>query len=104
MAKKTTISRGVKVSPGKASQMRERAGSSNVGKYKNVKQSAMAGTAGGASKGSYPINTKKRAKAALSYSRHAPNPEGIKSAVYKKYPGLKKRNDEREGKSKRKDT
>ena len=50
----------------------------------------MAGTAGGAPKGSYPINTEKRAKAALAYAHNAPNPSGIKEKVYSKYPSLKK--------------
>ncbi len=65
---------------------RKKAGGSNVGEYPGVKK--FAGPAGGAPKGSFPINTKKRAKAALSYARNAPNPAGIKSAVAKAYPGL----------------
>lgn len=89
MKKKITISKGVKVPLGKESAMNKRAGGSNVGKYKGVKQSAMAGTAGGAPKGSYPINTKKRAQAALAYAHNAPNPAGIKSKVYDKYPSLR---------------
>jgi len=89
MVKKTTIAKGVKVSPKKASKMRKRAGGSNVGKYKNVQTSDMAGKAGGAPSGSYPINTRKRAVAALAYAHNAPNPSGIKKAVYNKYPSLK---------------
>ena len=89
MAKKVTIAKGVKVSRGKESKMKQRAGGSNVGKYKGVKPSEMAGTAGGAPKGSYPINTKKRAKAALAYAHNAPNPAGIKRKVYEKYPSLR---------------
>lgn len=68
---------------------RKKPGGSNVGKYKNVPSNEFAGTAGGAPKGSFPINTKKRAKAALSYSRNAPNPQGIKDKVYREYPSLK---------------
>ena len=86
--KKVTVARGVKVSRGKEKKMEKKAGSSNVGKYKNVSPSDFAGSAGGASKYSYPINTRKRAKAALAYARNAPNPSGIKSKVYKKYPSL----------------
>ena len=51
------------------------------------------GPSGGAPKGSYPIPDKKHAKSALSLSHHAPNPNGIKQAVYKKYPELKKHSD-----------
>lgn len=69
---------------------RKKPGGSNVGKYKNVKKSDFAGTAGGAPAGSYPINTKKRAKSALKLSHNAPNPSGIKNKVYKEYPSLKK--------------
>lgn len=61
-------------------------GGSNVGKYPSVK--TFAGPAGGAPKGSFPINTRKRAIAALSYKRHASNPAGIKRAVCAKYPTL----------------
>ena len=69
--------------------MRKKEGGSNVGKYKKVSSDEFAGPSGGAPSGSYPINTKKRAKAALAYARNAPNPSGIKKAVYKKYPGMK---------------
>jgi hypothetical protein len=90
MAKsKVKIRKGLKVSPKKAAKMRKKPGGSNVGEYKNLPASDFAGPAGGAPKGSYPINTKKRAKAALSYAHNAPNPAGIKKKVYSKYPSLK---------------
>lgn len=89
MVKKVTIAKGVTVPRGKESELKERAGGSNVGKYKDVKPSEMAGTAGGAPKGSYPINTMKRARAALAYAHNAPNPAGIKKKVYDKYPSLR---------------
>lgn len=98
MAKKVTVAKGIKIPRGKEEKIRKKAGSGNVGKYKNVKPSDFAGGAGGSSKYSYPINTEKRAKAALSYARNAPNPEGIKKKVYSKYPALKKRKEKREGK------
>lgn len=79
--KKVTISKGKKVLQGVEDALKRRPGGSNVGKYKNVPQKEMAGTAGGAPKGSYPINTEKRAKAALSYAHNAPDPSGIKSKV-----------------------
>jgi hypothetical protein len=90
MAKKTVIAKGIEESKAKVAKAHEKAGGSNVGKYKSVKSSEMAGTAGGAPKGSYPINTEKRAKAALAYAHNAPNPGGIKEKVYAKYPELKK--------------
>jgi len=96
--KDVKIGSGMSVSKGKEKEMKERAGGSNVGKYKTVSKKDFAGPSGGAPKGSYPINTEKRAKAALSYARNAPDPAGIKSAVYRKYPRLRKRHEEREGK------
>lgn len=64
----------------------EKPGGSNVGKYK---KGPFCGPAGGAPKGSYPVNTRKRAKAALAYARNAPNPQGIKNCVYRHWPDLK---------------
>ena len=84
-----TIPKGVKVPRGKESKMEKRAGGSNYGEYKNVKPSEFAGAAGGAPKYSYPINTMKRARAALAYAHNAPNPAGIKRKVYAKYPSLR---------------
>jgi len=52
----------------------------------------MAGKAGGAPAGSYPINTLSRAKSALKLAHNAPNPSGVRKAVYAKYPKLKKNN------------
>lgn len=89
-SKKVTIGKGMKIKRGEERKLEKKPGGSNVGSYKTVKKSDFAGTAGGAPKGSYPINTKKRGRAALAYAHNAPNPEGIKSAVYKKYPSLKK--------------
>ena len=88
--KKVTVAKGVKVTKEKEKKMEKKPGSSNVGEYKTVKPSDFAGAAGGASKYSYPINTKKRAKAALAYAHNAPNPSGIKRAVRRKYPSLAK--------------
>jgi hypothetical protein len=71
----------------KQAAARKKKGGSNVGKYKGVK--AFAGPSGGAPKGSFPINTLKRAKSALKLAHNAPRPAGIKAAVYKKYPSLR---------------
>lgn len=67
-------------------EARKKPGGSNVGTYK---KGPFCGPAGGAPKGSYPVDTKKRAKAALAYARNAPNPQGIKNCVYKHWPELK---------------
>ena len=88
--KEVKISKDKSISPGKKAELKEKPGGSNVGKYKEVKSSQMAGKAGGAPEGSYPINTRKRAKAALAYAHNAPNPSGVKAAVHKKYPSLGK--------------
>lgn len=90
MAKKVVIAKGKEELAKEVKRAHERPGGSNVGKYKNVSSKEFAGTAGGAPKGSYPINTEKRAKAALAYAHNAPDPSGIKSKVYSKYPDLKK--------------
>jgi hypothetical protein len=91
VGKKVTVAKGVKIPRGKEEKMRSKKGSSNAGKYKNVSTGDFAGSAGGASKYSYPINTKKRARAALAYAHNAPSPSGIRSKVYSRYPALKKR-------------
>ena len=90
MAKKVTVAKGVKIPAGKESKLKKKPGSSNVGKYKNVSKDEFAGGAGGSSKYSFPINTRKRAKAALAYAHNAPNPGGIRKAVHRKYPTLGK--------------
>jgi len=90
MKKKVTVAKGIKVSRGSEEKMRSKKGSSNAGKYKTVAPKSFAGKAGGASKFSFPINTLARARNALARAHFAPNPAGIKAAVYKKYPSLKK--------------
>lgn len=65
---------------------RDKPGGSNKGKYPIVGK--FCGPAGGAPKGTYPVNTRKRAIAALAYARHAPNPAGIRRCVCRHYPNL----------------
>lgn len=89
-AKKVKVRKGLTVSREKYKKMKEKPGSSNVGEYKGLSKKEFCGPAGGSSKGSYPVNTKKRARAALAYARNAPNPEGIKRCVRKKYPDMGK--------------
>lgn len=95
MTKKVTVAKGVKVSRGKESKMRAKKGSSSAGKYKTVSPKEFAGSSGGASKFSFPINTLARARNALARAHYAPHPEGIRKAVLKKYPKLKIRSEER---------
>jgi hypothetical protein len=71
------------------SEIREKKGSSNAGKYKNVEKGDFCGPAGGAAEGTYPVNSLKRAKSALKLAHNAPNPQGIKDCVYSKFPQLK---------------
>lgn len=94
--KKVTVAKGVEVARGKEEEMREKKGSSNVGKYKTVKPKDFAGAAGGGSKYSFPINSIARARNALARAHFAANPAGIKAAVYRKYPELKKKKQMRE--------
>jgi type IV secretory pathway TrbL component len=86
--KKVKIGAKKSVARGKESEMKRKPGGSNVGKYKDVK--SFAGPSGGAPSGSFPINNRKRAKAALAYAHNAPKPSGIRAAVHRKYPNLGK--------------
>lgn len=90
-AKKVTIAKGEKVSKEQATKMRKKAGSSNVGEYKRVKQGDFCGPAGGAAAGSYPVNTKKRCRSALAYAHNAPKPSGIKACVERKCKDVPKK-------------
>jgi len=94
-AKKVTVAKGVKVKRGVEEKMRSKKGSSSSGKYKNVKPKDFAGKAGGASPYSFPIPDLAHARNALARAHYAPNPEGIRRKVYKKYPQLKMRHEER---------
>lgn len=96
--KKVTVAKGKKVKRGVEEKLRSKPGGSNTGKYKNVPASEFAGKAGGTSAYSFPINTLKRARNALARAHYAPNPSGIRRAVYKKWPQLKKRAMKRMGK------
>lgn len=93
MAKKKRIqvAQGVTVSRGTEEKMRTKPGSSNAGKYKNVKPGKFAGKSGGASAYSFPIPDLAHARNALARAHFAPNPAGIRAKVYRLYPQLKKR-------------
>lgn len=70
-----------------AEKPQEKPGGSNVGSYPDVK--TFCGPSGGAPEGSFPVNSRKRGIAALSYARNAPNPEGIRACVFRHFPELK---------------
>jgi len=91
MAKNVKIGKDMEVRWGDTKRMEKRPGGSNVGEYKDVSKKNFAGPSGGAPQGSFPINTLTRAKSALKLAHNAPNPAGIKKAVYSKYPELKKK-------------
>lgn len=50
---------------------------------KKHKKTAYCGQAGGAAENSFPVNTEKRCRAALSYSRFAPRPCGVARCALK---------------------
>lgn len=52
--------------------------------YPGVAKKKFCGPSGGEGARSYPVNTKKRCRAALAYARHAKKPEGIRSCVHRK--------------------
>lgn len=95
-----TVAKGVKVPTGKEQKMRKKPGGSNAGKYKNVAKKDFAGTAGGSSKYSFPINSISRARNALARAHYAPDPAGIRRKVYTKYPQLKANYEKRHGEGK----
>jgi hypothetical protein len=86
--KKVTVAKGVEITKAREKKLERKPGSSNTGEYTNVSPANFAGRAGGASHYSFPINTLKRARNALARAHFAPNPEGIRRAVLKKWPQL----------------
>jgi hypothetical protein len=95
--KEVTLAKGVKVPRGTERKLRAKKGSSNTGKYKNVKPGDFAGSSGGASTYSFPIPDLAHARNALARAHFAPNPDGIRNKVYKMYPQLKKRAEKNKG-------
>lgn len=94
LVKTAEVKKGGKLSKEYIEKARKKPGGSNVGKKTfasgQKRTGPYVGPSGGAPKGSYPIPDLKHAKSALSLAYNAPNPEGIKKAVYNKYPQLKK--------------
>lgn len=89
------VKKGTKLTKDYIKEAKTKPGGSNVGNKKfadgKPRKGPYVGPSGGAPKGSFPIPDKKHAKSALSLAHNAPNPSGIKTAVYKKYPTLKHR-------------
>ena len=56
----------------------------NEGKYKNLNKNVFCGPAGNAGEGTFPVNSEKRCRAALSYAKRAPNPKGIRACAIRK--------------------
>ena len=91
MVKKITIAKGIEIPKKKAAKMRAKPGGSNICKYKIVAKKSFCGPAGGSPVGSFPVNSKKRAKSAMKLAHNAPNPSGIKACVRKKFPSVGKK-------------
>ena len=83
-ARRVKIAKGLSLKRGQEEKLSKKRGSSNIGKYKKVAKGDFCGPSGGAAPGTYPVNTKKRCRAALSYARNAPNPAGIRACVKRK--------------------
>lgn len=67
----------------KLSEIRKEPGKTNAYKYPKVAKKDFAGP-----DNTFPINSRKRAKAALSYAHDAANPSAVRAKVHKKYPTL----------------
>lgn len=89
--KRVKIAKGKSVPRGKEAQLKKKPGGSNVGKYKKVKKGEFCGPSGGAPAGSFPVNSRKRCRAALAYAHNAPNPAGVKACVKRKCKGAFKK-------------
>jgi hypothetical protein len=76
---------------GKLSKIREKKGMSGAYKYEGTKE----GKAYAGPKHTYPIGDEAHARNALARAHFSKNPNAIKKKVYAKYPGLKKRHEER---------
>lgn len=87
---KTIIAKGKSLPRGEVSKKRKQPGMSSLGKWKNVPKKDFAGP-----EGTFPIFNIEHARNALARAHYAKNPAEIKRKVYAKYPGLKKRHEER---------
>ena len=90
MAKVTKATSHPKMPKGKLSEIREKKGMSGAYKHKSSSYAGPDHT--------YPIGDESHARNALARAHFAKDPESVRSKVYKKYPALKKRHEERKGK------
>lgn len=93
MAKVTKAKTHPKMPKGKLSKIRAKPGMSGAYKHKS---SSYAGP-----EHTFPIGDMAHARNALARAHFAKNPSAIKGKVYAKYPGLKKRHQEKESTSKK---
>lgn len=54
------------------------------GRYAGVSRGLFCGPSGRAPAGSFPVNSEKRCRAALTYARYAPDPDGIRRCAIRK--------------------
>lgn len=89
--RKTKVAKNVYKKRGVESKKRKKKGCGSYGKYKGLKPSEFAGRASdGNCAYSFPINTKSRARNALSRSHYASKPSAIRKRVFQAYPSLLK--------------
>jgi hypothetical protein len=81
---------------GKLSKIRSKPGMSGAYKYEGTKE----GKAYAGPNKTFPIGDKAHARNALARAHFSSHPEEVKKKVYSKYPGLKKRHEERKTKTK----
>lgn len=81
---KVTASKGIPKK--RLEEIKKKPGMSNAGKYSGLPSSEFAGP-----NGTYPINTPKRARNALSRAHFSSEPQSIRKKVLSKYPELKKK-------------
>lgn len=85
MKKDVKVSKSQSVPRGKLEEIKKKPGMSNAGKYKDLPASDFAGP-----KGTFPIDTKARARNALARAHFSPHPEEIRRKVHAKYPSIGK--------------
>ncbi len=95
------IGKGMFLKRGQEEKLSKKPGSSNIGEYKKVSKGKFCGPSGGSGPATYPVNTKKRCRAALSYARNSPNPAGIRACVKKKCGETSKAKNSSKGSRKR---
>lgn len=80
------VAKGRKIPKARLESIRKKSGGSNAGKYDDVAPEDFAG--GKENPYSFPINTPKRARAALAYAGNAQKPNKVRARVCRKYKGM----------------